>query len=152
MYTKNKIPRIDRVQEWRAKSAILVMGLLLFETLTGLGIYLLPFSLSTQFMVLVHTVTGLVFIFPFTWYQIRHWLNYRDQTLTHVKMTGYVSLFVTAICTISGVILTIQAIFYTKISSTWDMVHIISMFALIVFASSFLAFSILFFMSFPKEC
>jgi hypothetical protein len=76
--------KIDRPREWRAISAVLVMGLLIFETLTGLAIYLLPFSLSTQFMVLVHTGAGIIFIFPYAWYQIRHWLVYRRQTMTHV--------------------------------------------------------------------
>ena len=126
MNGKNKVLKVDRAHEWQAKSAILIMGILLFETLTGLAIYLLPFSLSTQFMVLVHTGAGLIFIVPYTWYQIRHWLNYRRQTITHVKMTGYPLLLMMVICMVSGIVLTVQAVFLTRISNLWDTIHIIS--------------------------
>jgi len=132
--TDNSGLRNDRAREWRAKLAILVMGLLLFETLTGLAIYLMPFSLPIQFMVLVHTVAGVIFILPYTWYQIRHWLVYRRQTLTHVKVTGYLSLVATLVCGVSGIVLTVQALFGTRISYAWDTVHIVTTFALIAFA------------------
>jgi hypothetical protein len=68
-----------------------VSGLLVFETLTGLAIYLLPFSVPNQVAVLLHTAIGLVFVVPYGWYQIRHWLAYRDRQLTHVVLTGYFS-------------------------------------------------------------
>jgi hypothetical protein len=126
--------KIDRAREWRAKSAIIVMGLLLFETLTGLAIYLLPFSLPVQFMVLTHTIAGLIFILPYTWYQLRHWRVYRGLPMTHVKLTGYLSLVVTIVCAVSGLLLTWQAVFATRISYAWDTVHIVSTFALIAFA------------------
>jgi hypothetical protein len=126
--------KIDRAREWRSKSAILVMGLLAFETLTGLAIYLLPFSVPNQFMVLVHTAVGLVFVIPYLIYQLRHWLVYRRQTMTHVKMTGYLSLVATAVCGVSGIVLSVQALFGTRISYAWDTAHIVSTFALIAFA------------------
>jgi ABC-type proline/glycine betaine transport system permease subunit len=133
MNPDNKAIRVDRVREWSAKSAIIIMGLLLFETLTGLAIYLLPFSLSTQFMVLAHTGTGILFILPYTWYQIRHWLNYRRQTVTHIKMTGYLLFTATMICLVSGIILTFQAAFSLRISYVWDTIHLVSTFAIIAF-------------------
>ena len=126
--------RIDHSLEWRSKLAILVSGLLVFETLTGLAIYLLPFNLPIQFMVLVHTAVGLVFVLPYTWYQVRHWLLYRRTALTHVKLTGYLSLVVTAVCGASGIVLTVQAAFSTGISYAWDLAHILSTFALVAFA------------------
>jgi len=134
MNEQNKVLKVDRAHEWRANSAILIMGFLLFETLTGLAIYLLPFSLSTQFMVLVHTGAGLIFIIPYTWYQTRHWFNYRRQTITHIKMTGYLLLLMMVICIVSGIVLTLQAVFSTRINNLWDTIHIISTFAIIAFA------------------
>jgi hypothetical protein len=110
------------------------MGLLLFETLTGLAIYLLPFSLPIQFMVLVHTAAGFIFIVPYTWYQIRHWRVYRRQPMTHVKVTGHLSLVATVVCGVSGIVLGFQALFGTRISYAWDTIHIVTTFALIVFA------------------
>ena len=123
----------DRADEWRSKLAILVSGLLLFESLTGLAIYLLPFSLPVQFSIILHTAVGLVFIIPYTWYQLRHWLLYRQTAMTHVKLTGYLSLAATVVCAVSGLVLTFQAIFSTRIGYAWDLAHLISTFALIAF-------------------
>ncbi|MFQ5568754.1 MAG: multiheme c-type cytochrome [Rhodothermales bacterium] len=120
-----------KVKEWRHVLAIFVVGLLTFETLTGLSIYLLPFSVSNQMMVLLHTVVGLVFILPFAWYQLRHWRIYRRLKMNHLVLTGYFAMVVTIIASISGLVLTYQAIFQVKISYGWDLIHIISTFALI---------------------
>ncbi|MDZ7362251.1 MAG: hypothetical protein ONB46_16255 [candidate division KSB1 bacterium] len=50
--------------------------------------------------------------------------------MTHVKLTGYFSLAATLMATVSGLVLTYQAVFQTKISSGWGWAHIISTFAL----------------------
>lgn len=123
--------RFSKVREWQQKLPIFVTGLLLFETLTGLSIYLLPFSVSNQLMVLLHTGIGLLFVLPFAWYQIRHWLVYRPIMMTHIKLTGYFSMVATVVAAVSGLVLTFQAVFGTRISYGWDLVHIISTFALI---------------------
>ncbi|MDH5550649.1 MAG: hypothetical protein OEZ42_12170, partial [Gemmatimonadota bacterium] len=109
-----------------------VSGLLLFETLTGLSIFLLPFSVSNQVMVLLHTAIGLVFLVPFGWYQTRHWLLYQPLRMSHVKLTGYFAMVATAVAIISGLVLTVQALWSTRISYAWDLIHIVATFALIV--------------------
>ncbi len=91
----HSVNHISKAREWQHKLLWLATGLLLFETLTGLFIWLLPFSVSNQVTVLLHTVVGLVFIIPYAWYQIRHWLIHREQSMTHVKLTGYFSLAAT---------------------------------------------------------
>ncbi len=124
----------NSVGEWSRILLLFVAGLLLFETLTGLSIYLLPFSITNQVQVLLHTVVGLVMIIPFTWYQLRHWRIYRTNVVSHIKVTGYFSLIATLAAMISGLVLTYQALFATRISYTWDLVHIIATFALIASA------------------
>ena len=126
--------KIDREREWRAVMAILVGGLLLFETLTGIVIYLLPFSLPIQFIVLTHTIVGLIFIIPYAWYQVRHWVVNRREPMTHSKVTGYLSMASILICIVSGIILTIEAVFLRRISYLWDTIHVVSTVAIIVFA------------------
>jgi len=108
-----------------------VAGLLLFETLTGLAIYLLPFSVPNQVMVLLHTIVGLVFILPYAWYQLRHWRAYRALRLSHVKLTGFFSMAATIAAAVSGLVLTVQAIAATRISRGWDIVHVVATFALV---------------------
>jgi len=122
----------DRVGAWRAPLSISVGALLLFETVTGLLIWLLPHSMSTQFMLLSHTVLGLVMIVPYVWYQVRHWLKVRHQKFSHHKVTGYASLVALLTCIVTGVILTVQAAFETRISYAMDAIHIGSTIALVV--------------------
>ncbi len=125
--------RVDRVSEWRSNLAIWTAGFLLFETLTGLSVWLFHFSISNQVMVLMHTVAGLLFLAPCAWYLVRHWLLYRNYTMTHIKLLGYLGVFVLALCGISGIVLTVQAAFRFKISYWWDMVHLVTTFATVAF-------------------
>ncbi len=123
-----------KIQAWQQRIAYWVGGLLLFETLSGLSIYLLPFSVSNQFMVLIHTLVGLIVLLPFAWYQFRHWRQYREMPLTHIKLTGYFAMVATIVALVSGLVVTYQALFQTRISYAWDLVHIVSTFALVAAA------------------
>ncbi|MEJ2342792.1 MAG: multiheme c-type cytochrome, partial [Gemmatimonadales bacterium] len=82
-------------------------------------------------MVLLHTAIGLVFLVPFAWYQIRHWRLYQPRRMSHVKLTGYFAMGATIVAIVSGLVLTWQAVFQTRISYGWDLMHIVATFALI---------------------
>ena len=120
-----------KTQEWQQPLLRVVSGLLVFETVSGLAIYLLPFSVSTQMTVLVHTAAGIVFVLPYLWYQLRHWRRYRSIRLSHVVLTGYFSMLASVALVVSGIVLTWQALFGTKIGRAWDLVHVVATFALI---------------------
>ena len=120
-----------KAREWQHRLLIFVAALLAIETITGLAIYLLPFSISNQFMVVLHTGLGLLFVAPFAWYQIRHWKIYRKTPLTHIKLSGYFSMTTVAVAGVSGLVLTYQALFQTRITPFWDTLHLVSTFALI---------------------
>ena len=128
---KNSQNQLIRAKEWQHKSLLFISGLMFFEILTGLSIYLLPFSIPNQIMVLMHTVVGLIFLIPFAVYQIRHWQIYRSIKMHHIKLTGYFSLIATTVAAVSGLVLTFQAVFQSKISPGWDLAHIITTFVLI---------------------
>jgi hypothetical protein len=123
-----------RTDAWASRLAIVVSGLLLFETLSGLSIWLLPFSVPNQLLVLLHTVGGLLFLVPFLVYQVRHWLQYRKRSWSHYVVTGYVAFAVVAVNALSGVILTVQGIFGPRISYAWDLVHIVTTLAIVAFS------------------
>lgn len=125
-----------KAKEWEHVLLLFVSGLLLFETITGLSIYFLPFNISNQIMVLLHTIIGLVFIIPFAWYQVRHWLIYRSRAMNHYKLTGYVLMVISIVLVVSGVVLTYQATMSTNISRAWDLVHVIGTFTLIAFSGA----------------
>ena len=120
--------------EWSRLLACGVAGLLLFETVSGLAILFLPFTVATQVTVLIHTVAGLVFLLPFLVYQVRHWSRYRSVPMSSLKLTGYLASLSTIVASLTGVILTWQAWFGTRISYTLDLIHIISTFALVAAA------------------
>jgi hypothetical protein len=54
-----------KTREWQRRLLHWVSALLLFETLPGLSVYLLPFSVPNQVMVLAHPLAGLGFTVPF---------------------------------------------------------------------------------------
>jgi len=125
--------RIDLAAEWRSRLSITTAGVLSFLTLGGLAIWLMPFSGFTQVSVLLHTVVALLCFLPITWYCLRHWLLYRRHPLTHLKLLGYLGVFVLLACAISGLVLTWQPLFGTRISYGWRAVHQGSTLALIAF-------------------
>lgn len=123
----------DRSAQWRSRLAVWTAGFLAFETLSGLSIWLLPFSVTNQVLVLLHTGVGLIYLIPCSYYLTRHWLNYRKKLLTHVKLLGYLGTAVLIVCGISGLVLTWQALFTARISYAWDLIHLLSTFAVIAF-------------------
>src|SRR5262245_26053398 len=120
-----------KANEWRRRLLYCVAGLLVFETITGLAIYLLPFSVPNQWMVVFHTVAGVAFALPYAWYQVRHWGMYRSIRVSHVVLTGYFAMAATIVLIVSGLVLTAQAIAGTRIAPVWDLVHLWSTYALI---------------------
>jgi hypothetical protein len=125
--------RNHRAQEWSARLSIFIGGLLCFEALSGLWIWLLPFSVSSQMLVLLHTAAGIAFLVPYLIYQGRHWWLYRDRPWSHYMVTGYVAFAAIALNTVSGVVLTLQALFGRAISYAWDNVHIVTTLAILAF-------------------
>jgi Cytochrome c554 and c-prime len=122
---------VDRAKEWRRPLAFWVGGGLLAETLSGLAILWLPFSIPNQVNVIVHTVVGWVILVPLVWYLVKHWKVYSSARFTHVKLTGYFSLVVAAVLAVTGVVLTLQALFGTRIGYGWDLTHVIATFAIL---------------------
>ncbi len=123
----------DRSREWTSLLAISTSAFLAFETLSGLSVWLLPFNVPNQLLVFLHTLLGVVFLVPCTWYVVRHWLLYRPYLMTHIKLLGYVGMFVLAGANVSGAVLTVEALRGPKISYAWDTAHIVLTFALVAF-------------------
>jgi hypothetical protein len=132
-YMSDQSTRHSSEQEWQHKLLLFVSAFLVFETVTGLSIYFLPFSISNQVMVLMHTAGGLIITIPFCWYLFRHLMIYRWKKMDQYKLTGYAAFLFSLALTLSGLVLTWQAAFEPKISRTWDLVHVASTFALVVF-------------------
>jgi hypothetical protein len=123
----------DRLMEWKSKLAIWSAAGLAFLTLSGLFIWLLPFSEFVQVNVLLHTIIGLISFAPLSWYCVRHWLVYRRHSLTYLKLLGYIAIFVLIVCAVSGLVLTYQPLFGIRISYFWQATHKWTTVALLAF-------------------
>ncbi|MCH8967077.1 MAG: DUF4405 domain-containing protein, partial [Planctomycetes bacterium] len=124
--------RLDAAAEWRHWLTGLTIGLLLYETLTGLAIYLLPFSVLNQLGVLWHTLIGVISIVPIGWYLGRHWyLRFRTK-FNHYQLLGYLSAVFLIALFVSGFVLTWQAALSVRISYAWSQVHLVTGLAFVV--------------------
>ncbi|MCK6554519.1 hypothetical protein L6Q96_08040 [Candidatus Binatia bacterium] len=120
------------LQGWTSRLAIAVTAVLIVEGLTGLWIYIAPFSAAAQFQVLLHTAVGLLVIAPYAIYQTRHFLVWYRQKTTVVMLLGYALGAFTLACAVSGAVLTWEAAVGPKRSPIWDLVHLITGIAVLV--------------------
>jgi hypothetical protein len=116
----------DPAAEWRSSLSGSVGALLLFTSLSGLLIYLMPFSAFNQFNVLTHSIVGIAMLLPIVWFVFRHWRRRHKGNLSHYQLLGYVALLVLIACVASGLVLGWQGLFATRINYTWDTAHLIS--------------------------
>ena len=68
-----------------------------------------------------------------------HWRAYRAYPLTHVKLLGYVAVAVLALCLISGLVVTWQPVFGTRLAYSWRAIHRWTMVAIALFGMTHLA-------------
>ncbi len=114
------------VRGWASALAISVAALLLIQAVTGLWIYLAPFSIGSQLQLLLHVAAGVASIGPYLWYQVRHWLAWRRQRITAEMVLGYLLMVMVLACMASGLWLAWQAALGPRISRVWDLVHLVS--------------------------
>jgi len=126
--TDSSVQTQPRRVGWSDHIAALVLGFILAGTVSGLAILWMPFSVANQWNVIVHTVVGLVLVPPTIWFVASHWRAYSEDPLSHVKLTGYFTVATILLLVVSGVALTVQAAFGTRISYAWDVVHIVATF------------------------
>ena len=131
--TTTSASRIDPVIEWRSRFLIFTSAVLLFESITGLSIYLLSFSVFNQFAVLGHTAVGLVTLLPVTAYAIRHWWVRRGGNLSHLQLLGYGTALSLLVVSISGLVLTYDGLWGIRRSRLWGSVHVAGTFVFLFF-------------------
>jgi len=138
--TSTVVPRrSDAAARWHARIVLVACGSLGFLAVSGAVIWLVPFGRFAQLTVLVHTIGGLAVTGPIVWYSWRHWRAYRAYPLTHVKLLGYVAVAVLALCLISGLVVTWQPVFGTRLAYSWRAIHRWTMVAIALFGMTHLA-------------
>ena len=128
-------PMGPRDEQWNRRFGALTLAWLAFETLSGLSMYLLPFSVPNQWLVVLHTAAGLAFLVPAFVYLCRHLAAYWPRPLTAIKLMGHLGALAVLVASASGLVLTTEALWGSRISYVWDLVHVVSTFALVAFAA-----------------
>ncbi len=108
---------------WLAKASA---GALVLETVTGLAITLAPFHAAVQWNLLLHTLVGVATLLPWSWYLAKHWQDYRRQAMSDTLLLGYVGVAALALCAISGLVVTVQALAGIKTSAVWRNIHLLT--------------------------
>lgn len=109
---------------WTSRLLYLVSGWLLFEAASGLAILFLPFGLTKQVLILIHTAIGWVLLIPVLWYLIRHWTSYRHRPANEHTLTGYTAALSTLLAILTGILLTWEAATGPAITPLWKYLHI----------------------------
>ena len=111
---------------WGSPLTVLVTAFLVIESVTGLWIYLAPFSVGSQMQVLLHTGAGVLLLGPYLYYQWKHFVAWFRQRLTAVMVLGYALALMVLVCSVSGVVLSWQAAFGPRLENLWDLIHLVT--------------------------
>lgn len=111
---------------WGSALSGWVTGALVAESITGLVIWLAPFSLAGQLQVLLHMLLGLAILVPAGIYLTRHLATWWRQRMTAVMLLGYALLAATLVSVVTGIVVTWQCLAGPKLSPTWDDIHLVS--------------------------
>ena len=127
---------------WTSRLAIIVTIALTIESISGVWIYIAPFSISSQIQVILHTLTGILFFIPVLVYLTRHILVWYNQGFTVTMVLGYTVMVMVLLCMISGIPLTWESLVGSKIEKVWDIIHLVTgIIAFVtIFVHLFLAF------------
>ena len=131
-----------RPGHWASKLLIATIGVLVFLLVSGLTMWLSPspsdFTGSqswswklVQWLIVGHAALGVLVVLVFAWYQWRHYFRTRPTRVDFDKLLGYASFWLFVISAISGLILTWEGLFGSKITYWLDTVHIWSSLALV---------------------
>ena len=120
----------ETARHWRSALTVSTAGILVFLTLSGLAIYLLPFSLFSQTSVLTHTLVGLVALPLLLVYVWRHWRARGSGNLSHYQLLGYAAAVLLVACILSGLVVTWQGLFGSRMTAGWELAHLVTGLAL----------------------
>ena len=111
---------------WSEALSRIAAAILLFELISGLAVTLGPFNATTQWGLLLHTFFGVLAIAPLVWYFARHWRKYSDQAVSDGLLLGYAGILTLAVCLVSGLLVTGEALLGLKTLPVLRYVHLVS--------------------------
>jgi len=110
----------------------LVTGLIFYGLISGLIITLMPFGHVVQYTVLVHSVVGVLAFAPMTWAVARHWKRRRFSIGEREYTAAFGASLAAAACLASGLALSLQAGFATRVPAWWSQAHLVTALILVI--------------------
>lgn len=101
-------------------------GILMYLLISGAVIFWLPFSVYTQYSVVVHTLAGLIAVLPSCWIVYLHWKRRAQEARGGAAVLAQVALLLLILSLTSGLIIAAQASLGTAVQGIWRLSHQLS--------------------------
>jgi len=112
--------------DFRSLLTWLASGILCYLLVSGALVYWLPFSVYSQYSVIVHTITGVVSLIPASWVVYLHWRR-RDRDVSgSVAVLAKLAVVLLVASAVSGLTVVLQAGFGRSVQSIWWLLHQLS--------------------------
>lgn len=115
--------------DYRSLLTWIVSGVLLYLLISGALIFWLPFSVYTQYSVIVHTVAGVIALLPACWVIYLHWQRRAGEVGGKVATLARMSVLLLLLSLASGLMIVLQATFGRTVSDVFILSHQLSAFA-----------------------
>jgi hypothetical protein len=99
-------------------------GLFGFVIVSGLAIWLLPFHVFNEVLVLLHTAVGVLAAAALAVWLLGHWLGTRKAPRRPRKISAYIGSWLLAASTVTGFAVTWQALIRPYMGQGWVQVHL----------------------------
>ena len=116
----------DVIVDRRSLLTWLGTAIVLYCSLSGALIWLLPFGNFSQYSVIIHSVVGAVSSAPVAWLIYLHWQRRYAATAPRVGAIAFFATTCLALCLTSGIIITFQALFGTLVMPALRVLHLIT--------------------------
>jgi hypothetical protein len=114
------------VIDYRSFLTWIVTSVVVYSLLSGLMITLVPFGVYTQYSIIIHTLVGLVAVIPLAAAVYLHWRRRKPDAPAPVARTAMVAIAALAVCLVTGLLITLMALFGTWVPGWMDTVHLVS--------------------------
>ena len=104
----------------------LVSGILCYLLVSGALVYWLPFSVYSQYSVIVHTVVGVASFVPGGWIVFLHRRRRDGEVAGGLALLARFTIVLLVACAVSGLIIVLQSVFGRAVQSIWWLLHQLS--------------------------
>ena len=101
----------------------LVSGTLCYLLVSGALVHWLPFSVYSQYSVIVHTVVGVASLLPGSWIVFLHWRRRVGEVAGAPALLARLTIVLLFACAVSGIIIVLQSVFGRSVHSLLWLLH-----------------------------